>query len=203
MNTMSTQNRKYELKARADAQAETRRRIVEATMELHQEVGPARTTVAEIARRAGVQRLTVYKHFPDEADLFAACQGRFLSEHPLPDYGAALTATDPAVRVRKVLEAHYESFRDRASMTSKVLRDRSVLPALDGLLAATMDASMQQLTEALAGPFAVRGKRGERLQAMIAVALDFWTWHRVTSTGLDDAAAAALMSDMVAAAAER
>jgi AcrR family transcriptional regulator len=67
--------RKYELKARADRQAETRRRITEATVALHEEVGPARTTVTEVARRAGVTRLTVYNNFPEERELFAACQG--------------------------------------------------------------------------------------------------------------------------------
>ena len=70
MNAMSSESRKYELKARAEKQADTRRRIVEATSELHEEVGPARTTVAEIARRAGVQRLTVYNNFPNETELF-------------------------------------------------------------------------------------------------------------------------------------
>ena len=84
MNAMYNERRKYELKARAAAQRQTRERIVHATMELHREVGPARTTVAEIARRAGVQRLTVYNHFPDEAELFGACQARWLGLTPFP-----------------------------------------------------------------------------------------------------------------------
>jgi AcrR family transcriptional regulator len=84
-NGMSSEKRKYELKARAESQEETRRRIVEATVALHQEVGPARTTVSEVARRAGVNRVTVYNHFPDDLDLFAACQRHFLAEHPLPE----------------------------------------------------------------------------------------------------------------------
>ena len=70
-----TQRRKYELKARAESQARTRERIVQATMELHKEVGPAKTTVAEIARRAGVQRLTVYNHFPEDVELFGGLPG--------------------------------------------------------------------------------------------------------------------------------
>jgi AcrR family transcriptional regulator len=82
---MSSEKRKYELRARAERQQETRRRIIEATVTLHQEVGPARTTVAEIARRSGVQRLTVYNHFPEEEELFAACQRHFLAQHPLPE----------------------------------------------------------------------------------------------------------------------
>ena len=76
--------RKYELKARAAKQEETRRRITEATVALHEEVGPARTTVAEVARRAGVTRLTVYNNFPEERELFAACQGHWMRAAPAP-----------------------------------------------------------------------------------------------------------------------
>src|SRR3954452_13929139 len=77
--------RRYELRKRADAMAETRRRITEATMELHGTVGPARTTISAVAERAGVQRPTVYRHFPTEADLFAACSSHFREADPTPD----------------------------------------------------------------------------------------------------------------------
>src|SRR5437870_5397792 len=87
---MSSETRKYALKVRAEKQAETRRRIVEATAALHTEVGPARTTVAEIARRAGVQRLTVYNNFPEERELFEACGAYWLAGNPPPDPTAAL-----------------------------------------------------------------------------------------------------------------
>ena len=65
--------RRYELKERARRQAETRQRIVDAAVELHTSVGPARTTISAIAERAGVERHTVYAHFPDEPTLFRAC----------------------------------------------------------------------------------------------------------------------------------
>ena len=85
--------RKYQLKARAESERQTRARIVQATMELHKEVGPAKTTVAEIARRAGVTRLTVYNHFSEDSALFSACQAHWMGLHPLPDFSAALGAT--------------------------------------------------------------------------------------------------------------
>src|SRR5215207_2720166 len=110
MNAMSTERRPYQLKERAKRQEETRRRIVDATVELHEEVGPARTTVSEIARRAGVQRLTVYKHFPDDAELFAACSGQYLEAHPWPDMGPALALEDPVERVRAVLNRLYPRY---------------------------------------------------------------------------------------------
>src|SRR5665809_62444 len=108
---MSSEKRRYELKARAARQADTRERIVKATVDLHNEVGPARTTVAEIARRAGVQRLTVYNHFPEEGELFAACQAHFFATHPPPDLGGALALSDAGERLRAVLGAMYAWYR--------------------------------------------------------------------------------------------
>ena len=197
---MSTQKRRYELNVRADRQQETRRRIVAATVALHEEIGPARTTVAEIARRAGVTRLTVYNHFPDDGELFVACQGQFLAEHPLPDLGAALALDDPRERVEAVLGALYASYREREPMTAKVLRDRSALPALDALLARTIDANQRRLADALAAKFEASGEAGRRRRAVIALALDFGSWKRLTTDGLDDAQAAGLMADLVAGA---
>jgi AcrR family transcriptional regulator len=188
------------MRARAERQQQTRRRIVEATVALHEEVGPAATTVAEVARRAGVQRVTVYNHFPEEGELFAACQGRFLADHPLPDYGSALALEDPRARVEAALRTLYESYRAREPMTGRILRDRSAIPALDELMERTMDAGLAQLAGALAAGFRARGKRARRLRAAVAVALDFWTWQRLRSEGLDEDAAASLMADLVTAA---
>src|SRR5437764_8019332 len=94
-----TSKRPYRLRERARRQEETRRRIAAATAALHEEVGPARTTIAEIARRAGVQRPTVYSNFPREGELFAACQAHFLTEHPPPDPTAPLALADAPERV--------------------------------------------------------------------------------------------------------
>ena len=197
---MSSQKRPYELRARAERQAETRRRIVDATVALHEEIGPARTTVAEIARRAGVARLTVYNHFPEDADLFAACQGAFLARNPPPDLGAALALEDPRARVQAALREVYGGYRAREPMTSKVLRDRGAIPALDALMARTADAAMAQLADALAAGFGARGRRAARVHAVVAVALDFATWRRLKAEGLADDEAAALMAALVIAA---
>ena len=198
---MSTQKRKYELRARADRQAETRRRIAAATAQLHEEVGPARTTVAEIARRAGVQRLTVYKNFPEDYDLFAACQGHFLAQNPPPDPGAALAIADPGERVEAVLRELYAWYRRNERTSANVRRDRASLPALDRLLAETGDARAAELATALTGAFDVRGKQRVRVRAAVALALDFWAWRRLAKEGLADHAAARLMADAVRAAA--
>ena len=199
---MSTQKRRYELKARADRQAQTRQRIVEATRELHEEVGPAATTIAEIARRAGVQRLTVYNHFPEDSELFAACQASFMADHPTPDLTPALALPDPAASVRAVLSVLYRSYREREPMTEKVLRDRGVVPRLDALMRSTMDAQLAQLADVLSDAFKVRAtKRQLALRAVVSLALDFWTWHRLKAAGLGDDEAADLMAEVVAQAA--
>src|SRR5690349_651020 len=96
---MPAARRPYELKERARRQAETRRRIIEATAALHREVGPARTTVSEIARRAGVGRVTIYNHFPDDVALLGACSAHFAASHPPPDPGAWVAIEDPDERL--------------------------------------------------------------------------------------------------------
>lgn len=197
VNTVSTQKRKYDLKARAESQRRTRERIVEATMELHEEVGPAKTTVAEIARRAKVQRLTVYNHFPEDIELFGACQAHWMGLHPLPDLSPALTVPDPSERVRAALRGFYGWYRETAPMAEMVQRDRGAVPALDALMEQTADARLAQLTDALAGAFRLRGRRAERQRALIRLALDFWTWRRLDREGLGDDAAADLMTDAV------
>jgi AcrR family transcriptional regulator len=197
---MSSEKRRYELKARAARQADTRERIVRATVDLHHEVGPARTTVAEIARRAGVQRLTVYNHFPEDSQLLAACQGHWLTEHPPPDPGPALALDDPADRLRAVLVALYRWYRATEPMAGLVRRDRGLVPALDSLLGETMDVRMADLSRALAAGFVRSGRSAKRTQAAVALAVDFWTWHRLCREGLSDDDAAEVMTHAVAAA---
>lgn len=199
---MSIQKRTYQLRERARRQAETRRRIVDATVALHEEKGPAATTVAEIARRAGVSRLTVYNHFPTDGELFAACQRQFFTQTPLPDLRPALAFDDPEQRVRAVLERLYRSYRRQEPMTGKVLRDRATLPTLDALLAQTLDTRQAELADTLlAGLPAERAAR-KRTRAALALALEFATWKRLTHEGLSDRNAAELMADLVLCAAK-
>jgi AcrR family transcriptional regulator len=168
--------RKYELKARAERQEETRRRITEATVALHEEVGPARTTVAEVARRAGVTRVTVYSNFPEERELLASCQGHWIQLHPLPPL-------DPSEGTEAMLRALYGWYRETARMAENVRRDRLSVEALDELLRETADARMAELAAALGGG------------PLVALALDFWTWRRLAvEEGLTDTEAASLMA---------
>jgi AcrR family transcriptional regulator len=196
---MSTQKRKYELKARAEAQEATRARIAAAAAALHQEVGVAKTTVADIARRAGVQRLTVYNHFPNLSELLPACTAHWLDLYPLPDFGAALSLDNPGHRVERALVDIYRWYRENESMQVHVQGERAAVPELEEWMAQTSDAALGEIASALVAGFKLRGKRAERLRAYLALALDFWTWSRLAREGLDDAAAADLMTRSTAA----
>jgi AcrR family transcriptional regulator len=198
---MSTETRKYELKARAEGQRETRDRIARAAAELHEEKGVAQTTVAEVARRAGVTRLTVYNHFADLSQLIPACAAHYESEHPAPDFSPALAQTDPAERVRDTLALLYGWYRETEPMYGKLFSDRAAVPELDAFLAQNVDRMQAGLADDLAGAFRLRGRRAERTRALIRLALDFWTWRRLVGEGLDDEAAADLMAASVAAGA--
>jgi AcrR family transcriptional regulator len=199
MNTMSTQTRKYELKARAESQRETRDRIARAAAELHEEKGVAQTTVAEIARRAGVTRLTVYNHFADLSELIPACSAHYMALHPPPDLDGALALEHPGERVRATLARQYGWYREIEPMFGKLFCDRTSVPELDRFLEQGVDRMQAELADGLAAAFAVRGRRAVRLNALIRLALDFWTWHRLSGEGLDDEAAADLMAAAIAA----
>ena len=190
--------RKYELKARAESQRETRDRIAKAAAELHEQKGVAHTTVAEVARRAGVSRLTVYNHFADLSELLPACAAHYERLHPTPDFGGLLTEADAVERVRGVLARLYAWYRETEPMYGKLFGDRASVPELDRFLQQNVDRLHADLADDLAGAFALRGRRADGLHALIRVALDFWTWRRLAREGLDDEAAADLMAAAVA-----
>lgn len=196
---MSTETRKYELKARAESQRETRDGIARAAAELHEEKGVARTSVAEIARRAGVTRVTVYNHFADLSELIPACSAHYGALHPLPDLGAVLAREDPGERVRGALALLYGWYRETEPMFGKLFSDRASVPELDRFMDQDIDRMQADLADDLAAAFAVRGKRAKNLTALVRLSLDFWTWRRFDNEGLDDKAAADLMAAAVVA----
>jgi AcrR family transcriptional regulator len=192
--------RKYELKQRAERVAETRRRITEATLELHRTVGPAATQISEVARRAGVQRRTVYNHFPDDASLFAACSAYWRALHPAPDPARWLELQDPYERLELALQDLYGWYRETEPMTAKVLRDAELLPALGPIIERGLGAYLEHVRGILTEPFRSRGRR-ERIDAAARAAVDFHLWRSLAPLG--DAEAAELSAALVERAARR
>jgi AcrR family transcriptional regulator len=197
MNAVSSEKRKYELKARAEAQERTREKIAAAAAGLHEERGVARTTVADIARRAGVQRLTVYNHFPELSDLIPACNAHYETKHPFPDLEPALALAEPAERVRGVLAALYGYHRETSVLQRHIHSDRAIVPEVDAFLSESLDAQLDGLADQLVAGFKRRGGKRDRLRAVIRLALEFWTWSRLDGEGLGDEEAADLMTSSI------
>jgi AcrR family transcriptional regulator len=198
MNTVST-HRTYQLKARAERQRETRERIVAATEALHREVGPARTTIADIARRAGVERLTVYNHFPELTQLLGACQAHFLMRHPPPDISPGVVLKKDALRrFETALTQLYGWYRANQRMEENIHRDRLLLPELDALLRKSSDPVFDGAAAAYARLIARSSRAVPGVHAMVRVALEFGTWRMVSARGASDRQAAKLLALAVA-----
>jgi AcrR family transcriptional regulator len=198
---MSDQKRPYRMKRRAEQEAETRLRITESAVELHGAVGPARTSVSAVAERAGVRRSTVYRHFPDEAALFAACSAHWLAANPPPDFSAWGALADPDERLERGLAELYGYYRGTAAMLDKLLRDAAAVPVVGELMGAYAQA-LELAAERLMRGRGLRGGARDRTRAAVDHALAFSTWQQLALVqGLDDSAAVELMSRLVAAAA--
>ena len=181
--------RKYELKRRAERQDATRRRIVDAAIELHRTKGPARTTFSDIARLAGVQRHTLYRHFPDERSLGLACSGTHLERHPPPDAEAWRAIADVEERRRYGLAELYTWYAQNEDMFANVLRDAEIDPLPGEMLALQVGEAMAKVRRALAEGI----PSGPRAAAMLELALDFHAWRRLARSGLSPREAAETM----------
>jgi len=188
MSIEMIEKRRYELKKRARQLEETRRRITEATVELHRTVGPAATQISEVARRAGVQRMTVYNHFPDEVSLLAACSAHWQALHPPPDLAGWLEIDDPAERLRLGLRELYAWYRETEPMTANILRDAGIVPALGPLVERGLGSYLGEVRRVLTDPFRVRGRRRERVAAAARAAVDFHVWRALAALGDVEAA---------------
>lgn len=187
-----TEPRRYTQRKRAAAREETRERIVEATMQLHEEIGPRATTISAIAQRAGVQRLTVYRHFPDEAAVFTACTSRWLELHPPPEPASWASCKPGMARVRAALEAFYRYYRATQRMWRAAHRDAPEVPALQGPMAGFCDY-LRGVGEGLHHELGVT--EDPRLAITLQHGLAFTTWASLDAEALDDAA----MADLVVA----
>ena len=190
---MSDQTRPYRMKRRAELEEQTRTRIAESAAALHEELGPARTSISAVAERAGVRRSTVYRHFPDEAALFAACSSHWRAANPPPDPSALAAIEDQAARTETALRELYAFYGRTEAMYTSLLRDAPVVPIVERLL-----GDFYGYLRAIQDILMAGRARGARTRAAIGHALAFPTWRSLTrEQGLADRDAVALMCGLV------
>lgn len=197
VSSVDSDSRRYRMRKRLEDVADTRRRIVEATVDLHGSVGPANTTISAVAEKAGVQRSTVYRHFPDEEALFGACTSHWLAQHPWPRSEDWDGIADPAERTRRGLTDLYRYYEANERMLSNSLRDIELMPQFVGEL---VNAQVARIAGTLLDPW-TEGEPDRRLTAAVTHAVDFRSWQSLEATGLSADEAANMMTSMVDAVA--
>jgi len=191
-------SRPYRMTKRSEAVEDTRQRIIEATVTLHGTVGPAATTVMGIAEQAGVTRATVYRHFPDDTTLFAACSNHWLTQQVPPNPSEWLLHDDPFERMRVALTDLYRFYRAGESMLRRIYKDKQSLPQEHR---EDLDARHEFFRDVLLATFSVPPRRRRIVRAAIGHAVEFWTWRSLcVDNGLEDPDAVALMVELTAAA---
>lgn len=188
--------RKYKLKRRAERQKQTRQRIVEATVGLHTTVGPTRTTIAAIAERAGVERPTIYRHFPTLEDLFGACSSHGWKTNPAPDTEPWLAISDPEARLRHGLAQLYAFYERNQHGMWVILRDLEDMPELRPF-ASHRIAHRKRVCEVFVGAWPECDRRPKLLAAAVAHAVDFFTWRSLRRQGLSNEEAVELLVGLV------
>jgi AcrR family transcriptional regulator len=196
--TTETPKRRYEKRARAANEQATRMRIIEAAIDLHGSVGPARTSISAIADRAGVRRATVYRHFPDERSLSLGCSGTYAERNPAPDPATWASIPDPAARLAAALDAIYAWYERVEPMLSAVMRDIDAVPTLKEIQSGRL-AYLAGIEDGLAAGWGMRGNAAKRMRATIGLALDFLAWRTLHERGLTRADAIDVMSAAVRA----
>jgi AcrR family transcriptional regulator len=184
--------RPYRQRKRAEQQEETRQRIVEAAVELHCSVGPARTTVSQIAERAGVQRNTYYAHFPEERDLFLACSGLALERDPLPDPAAWEELPTGRARIEAGLVAIYRWYERNRGQAEAVTRDMAVHDLTRAMMELLFAPVFARAASVLGDGLSDRAK------GLLAVALEFPAFRTLSQWHTPESAAA-LMAEAIAA----
>jgi AcrR family transcriptional regulator len=198
---MSSETRPYRKKRRAELEEATRLRITESAMQLHEQLGPARTSISAIAERAGVRRSTVYRHFPDDEAIFEACSSHWRGLNPPPDPTAWAGIADPRARTETALREMYAFYGRTEAMYTSLLRDEPLVPVLQQRLAAFYGylAAIQDVLMAGRG---LRGRAAKRTRAALGHALAFPTWRSLArEQELTEADAVALMCALVEGAA--
>ncbi len=195
---MSTEKRPYRMTHRADSQQATRLRITESAVELHRTLGPSQTTMAGVADHAGVQRSTLYRHFPDETALFDACSAHWYALHPPPNVNGWREIADPQERLVTGLTELYAWYRETETMLEAIIRDQTLVPDLGRRFTAFYER-LDRAHDVLMAGRRLRGRRQTEVSSLLRLALAFESWRSLCSeSGLEDRVAAELVASLVA-----
>jgi AcrR family transcriptional regulator len=200
MAVARNERRPYRQKVRAERQAETRQRIIESAVALHLERGPAQTSINAVAERAGVNRVTVYRHFPDARTLLEACSLHARRLNPPPDLNRWRRIDDPRQRTEVALTQLYDYFRRTEAAWSNVLRDAELAPLVKEMAEERRLAYLREARDVLLAAWPKRRARRPLLRAVLGLAVDFRTWQTLARREeLDDRTAVALMAHLATA----
>ncbi|HKK05107.1 MAG TPA: TetR/AcrR family transcriptional regulator [Gammaproteobacteria bacterium] len=190
--------RKYTLKQRAEQQQETHDRIVEAAMALHESLGPRNTSISAIAEQAGVQRLTVYRHFASDEELYEACTSRWLELNPPPDPARWQSSDSPLERCEKALSELYTYYRGTERMWQKAYRDLEEVPAFKPAMD-EFAGYLRSIRDDLAAGWKLPAAKKRALKQTLDHLLQFSTWQQLAGQGLSDRQMVNLVSRWIAA----
>jgi AcrR family transcriptional regulator len=200
MSVARNESRPYRQRVRAESKAETRQRIIESAVALHLERGPAQTSINAIAERAGVNRVTIYRHFPDARTLLEACSTHAARINPPPDLDGWRRIEDPRRRTEVGLTQLYDYFRRTEAGWANILRDAEVVPLVKEMAEKRRLAYLREARDVLLDGWPKRRSRRPLLRAVLGLAVDFRTWQTLCRReDLDDRTAVALMGRLVAA----
>ena len=200
MTVARNEVRPYRQKVRAERHAETRQRIIEAAVSLHLERGPAQTSINAVAERAGVNRVTVYRHFPDARTLLEACSAHARRLNPPPDLDRWRAIDDPRRRTEVALTQLYDYFRRTEPGWSNVLRDAELEPLVKEMAVERRLTYLREARDVLLAAWPKSRARRPLLRAVLGLAVDFRTWQTMCRREeLDDRTAVALMVRLASA----
>jgi AcrR family transcriptional regulator len=168
--------------------------------------------MGDIAKRAGVQRATVYNHFPTDMELIDACSSHWFSENPPPDPTAWTEIQDPKERAVTALTDLYQYYESGRDMLGNVLRDIPQVPALEEIIrqkwlpmmdgiVAILEAGWKVADGSTSGGTAQPGPTAalQGLRATIRIAIDFFVWQTLSDAGLSNQQAARLAAQWIEA----
>jgi AcrR family transcriptional regulator len=170
-STESPRRRPYQMRARAEAAAETGRRILEATIELHRERYFDQVSLEDIAERAGVTVQTVIRRFGSKERLIEAAAEEGNRQVTHQRYQAPVGDIEGAV---ENLVDHYEEW---GNSVLRLLAQEERVPAFRSVTDAGRAFHYEWVERTFAPLLAERtGTARRRLLAELVAICDVYFW---------------------------